>query len=89
MQHAAEGQVYCISILENFSRSILASGLSRRQDLPAYLLILYEAIRKCGCPEALVSDHGGVFLPTKPDTSTPGLALRSSKSRGAKAGSHI
>jgi transposase len=62
MQHAVEGQVYCISILENFSRSILASGLARRQDLHAYLLILYEAVRKCGCPEVLVSDHGGVFL---------------------------
>ena len=53
--------VYCISILENFSRAILASGLSRRQDLPAYLTILYAAIRKHGIPEVLVSDSGGVF----------------------------
>src|SRR5262249_50436887 len=53
--------IYCISMLENFSRAILASGLSRRQSLPAYLTILYAAIRKHGAREVLVSDSGGVF----------------------------
>lgn len=56
-----EGKVYCISIPENYSRAILASGLSRRQDLTAYLMVLYAAIRQHGVPEALVSDGGGVF----------------------------
>ncbi len=54
-------QVYCISILENYSRAILASGLSRQQDLSAYLMMLYSAIRQHGSPEALVSDGGSVF----------------------------
>ena len=27
----------------------------------AYIAVLYAAIRKHGCPAALVSDHGGVF----------------------------
>ena len=54
-------RVYCISILENYSRAILASGISRRQDLTAYLMVLYAAIRQHGAPEALVSDGGGVF----------------------------
>ncbi len=55
-------KVYCISVLDNFSRAILASGLSRTQDLTAYLMVLYMALRQHGAPEALVSDSGGVFL---------------------------
>jgi transposase len=55
------GNVYCISILENYSRAILASGLSRSQDLTAYLIILYAAVRQHGTPEVLVSDGGSVF----------------------------
>jgi putative transposase len=57
-----EDKIYCISILENYSRAILASAITRRQDTEAYLSVLYAAIRKHGCPEMLVSDHGGVFL---------------------------
>src|SRR5947209_16167196 len=56
-----EGMIYCISILENFSRAILASAISRQQDTEAYLAVLYAAIRKHGVPEVLVSDSGGVF----------------------------
>lgn len=55
-------RVYCISVLDNYSRAILASGLSRTQDLTAYLLVLYMAIRQHGAPGILVSDSGGVFL---------------------------
>jgi hypothetical protein len=36
-----EDKIYCISILENYSRAILASALSRRQDTAAYLSVLY------------------------------------------------
>ncbi len=62
--HHIEGEdkIYCISVLENYSRAILASAISRRQDTAAYLSVLYAAIRKHGCPQAIVSDHGGVFL---------------------------
>ncbi len=62
MHHLDEGMIYCISILENYSRAILASAVSRKQDSEAYLSVLYAAIRKHGCPETLVSDSGGVFL---------------------------
>jgi len=55
------GNIYVISILDNYSRAILASGLSRTQALTAYLLVLYAAIRQHGAPEALVSDGGSVF----------------------------
>jgi transposase len=56
------GKVYVISILENFSRAILSSAISPRQDLRAYLTVLRAAVRQHGAPETLVSDSGGVFL---------------------------
>jgi putative transposase len=58
-------KVYCISILENYSRAILASGIFPTQDLASYLMILYAAIRQHGVPEALVSDSGAVFVTAK------------------------
>jgi len=61
MHNLGGGMIYCISILENFSRAILASAISRSQDTEAYLAVLYAAIRKHGVPEVLVSDSGGVF----------------------------
>lgn len=54
-------RVYCISVLDSYSRAILASGLSRSQDLGAVLLVFYAAVRQHGSPEALVTDGGGVF----------------------------
>jgi len=57
-----EGNIYCISIIENFSRAILSSAITRRQDTEAYLSVLYPAIRKFGVPEVLISDNGMVFL---------------------------
>ena len=48
--------VYVISLLENFSRAILASAVSPRQDLTAYLIVLRAAIETHGAPEVLVSD---------------------------------
>ncbi len=58
-------KVYCVSILENYSRAILASGIFPTQDLSAYLMILYAAIRQHGVPETLVSDSGAVFVTAK------------------------
>ncbi len=53
--------VYVISILENYSRALLASVLSPRQDLTAYLLVLRLALREYGAPAAIVSDSGSIF----------------------------
>jgi hypothetical protein len=55
------GNIYCISILENYSRAILTSAVSCTQDLTAYLMVLYAAIRQHGAPEAIVSDGGAIF----------------------------
>lgn len=58
------GNVYCISIIDNFSRAIMASALSRNQATPAFLSVLFAAIERSGAPEMLVSDSGGVFKAT-------------------------
>src|SRR5215207_1183393 len=56
-----EGNVYAISILENYSRLILASAVSRTQDTTAFLRVLYGAVGRYGAPERLVTDGGSVF----------------------------
>src|SRR5438105_3965702 len=56
-----KGPVYVISILENFSRMLLASAISEKQDTAAYLRVLAKALRNYGAPEAIVTDSGGVF----------------------------
>jgi putative transposase len=56
-----EGPFYVISILENFSRSVLASDISRTQDQEAYLKVLHAAIFAHGAPEAIVTDGGAIF----------------------------
>ena len=55
------GPIYVISVLENFSRMLLASLLSEKQDTAAYLRVLAIALRNYGAPEAIVTDGGGIF----------------------------
>ncbi len=61
MHRLGGGMIYCISVLENFSRAILASAISRKQDNEAFFAVLYDAIRHFGVPEVLVSDNGTIF----------------------------
>jgi putative transposase len=61
LKTALPEQVYCISILENYSRKILASEVGYYQDLTAFLPVLYSAVESYGAPEALVTDGGAVF----------------------------
>lgn len=53
--------IYSMTIMDNFSRAIISSAHSPKQDLTAYLIVLYAAIRLHGAPEALVSDNGSIF----------------------------
>ena len=55
------GPIYIISVLDNYSRTILASAPSQRQDLDAYLVVLFAALAAYGAPEGIVSDGGSVF----------------------------
>lgn len=55
------GPRYVISILENFSRMLLASAISERQDTAAFLRVFAKALRNYGAPEAIVTDGGRIF----------------------------
>jgi hypothetical protein len=68
--------VYVIAVLENFSRAILASRLSLRQDLIAYLIVLREAIARYGVPDGIVSDSGGSFRANHARAIYRGLGIR-------------
>lgn len=61
MHRLGGGHIYCISIVENYSRAILSSAISRIQDTTAVLKVLYDAVAKYGCPDGIVSDSGSVF----------------------------
>ncbi len=49
----------------NFSRMLLASSISEKQDTEAYLRVLAMALRAYGAPEAIVTDSGGIFYSLK------------------------
>ena len=53
--------IYMISILENYSRAILASKISRTQNQWDYLEVLFAALATAGAPKGLVSDGRGIF----------------------------
>ncbi len=55
------GNIYSITILDNHSRFIVGSAISRTQDQPAFLQVLLSAVTEYGAPEALVSDGGSIF----------------------------
>ncbi len=60
-EHLVGGRAYAITVLDNHSRAVLASSVSRTQDLAAFLSVLYRAVEEYGSPEALVTDGGGIF----------------------------
>jgi putative transposase len=55
-------KAYAVAVMDNYSRAILASALTRRQDLSAFLSVLYRAVERHGAPGTLVTDSGSVFL---------------------------
>jgi transposase len=71
-----EGNVYVIQVLENHSRAILASALSRSQDTSTFLSVFHRAIERYGSPETLVTDSGSVFLSGRARTIYEALNVR-------------
>lgn len=55
------GQAYVVSILDNYSRAIVASAITLSQDTSAYLSVLHAAIGRHGSPGTVVTDGAGVF----------------------------
>jgi putative transposase len=72
----AEGMVYVVTILENHSRAVLASSVTRRQDLNAFLAVLYRTVQEYGPPEAFVTDSGSVFLANRAQAMYRALGIR-------------
>jgi transposase InsO family protein len=68
--------IYSITIMDNFSRAIISSALSPKQDLTAYLIVLYAAIRLHGAPAVLVSDNGSVFKAKQAKHIYAGVGIR-------------
>ena len=59
--HLGDFKVYCLTILDNYSRAVLASDLSLTQDLGVYLRVFRQALERYGVLTMLVSDSGGIF----------------------------
>jgi transposase len=55
------GPAYLISILENYSRCVLASKISPTQNQWDYLEVLFNALSTAGVPKGIVSDGGAIF----------------------------
>jgi putative transposase len=70
------GKVYVISILENHSRALLASAITRSQDTSTFLSVLYEAVKRYGSPEALVTDGGSIFRSNRALAVYEALSIR-------------
>jgi putative transposase len=56
---------YLISILDNYSRAILASKISLTENRWDYLEVLFAALSRVGAPHAIVSDGGDIFYCTQ------------------------
>jgi hypothetical protein len=69
-------RAYAVSVLENHSRAILASGVLRSQDLAAFLSVLYRAVEEYGSPEALVTDGGSIFRANRAKAVYDALKIR-------------
>ncbi|MBA3953599.1 MAG: helix-turn-helix domain-containing protein [Rubrobacter sp.] len=55
-------KAYSVTVMDNYSRAIVASAVTRRQDLPAFLSVFYRAAERYGAPKTLVTDSGSIFL---------------------------
>jgi len=55
-------KAYSVTVMDNYSRAILASAVTRRQDLSAFLSVFYRAAERYGAPKTLVTDSGAIFL---------------------------
>ena len=53
--------MYSCLLLKDFSRTILAGSLTRRQNLGVVLRLYYLALLRWDCWETIVTDHGSQF----------------------------
>lgn len=70
------GKAYAITVMDNYSRAILSSAVTRRQDLSAFLSVFYRAVERHGAPKTLVTDSGSVFLANRTRAVYAKLGIR-------------
>jgi transposase len=58
--------LYSILIFDGYSRAIVGAGCFDRQNLSRLMQVFRQAIAQWGAPEAIVSDHGAVFMALQP-----------------------
>jgi putative transposase len=73
-------KAYSVTIMYNFSRAILSGAVTRRQDLSAFLSVLYRAVERHGAPGTLVTDSGSAFL------ANGAKAVYATRAAGARRG---
>jgi transposase InsO family protein len=62
-----DGQwLYSILIFDGYSRAIVGAGCFDRQTFSRVVQVFRQAIEQWGAPEAVVSDHGAVFVALQP-----------------------
>ena len=71
-----DGMVYVVTIIENYTRAVLASSVTRQQDLNAFLAVLYRSVQYYGPPEAFVTDSGSIFLANRAQAIYQALGIR-------------
>ena len=69
-------RAYAITVLDNYSRAVVASSVSPTQDLSAFLAVLHRAVERHGPPEVLVTDSGSVFLSNRARAVCGALGIR-------------
>ena len=75
-EHLVGSKAYAITILENYSRAVLASSVSPAQDLSAFLSVLHRAVEHYGSPELLVTDSGSIFRANRAKAVYGALGIR-------------
>jgi transposase InsO family protein len=58
--------LYSVLIVDGYSRAIVGAGCVERQNFSRILHVFRQALTQWGAPEAVVSDHGAVFVALAP-----------------------
>ena len=72
----AGSKAYAVTVMDNYSRAILASAVTRKQDLSAFLSVLYGAVDRYGAPKVFLTDSGSIFLANRARTVYAKLGIR-------------
>jgi transposase InsO family protein len=58
--------LYRILLFDGYSRALVGAGCFDRQNLSRVVQVCHQAIAQWGAPDAVVSDHGAVFVALQP-----------------------